>query len=352
MVAARGYAWLVVIAAAIVGGGAFLFVNHRGSDTAIAAPSPVERKEIAGPVGCTGHVEPEGGITVVAAAPALGRTPVVARLMVREGQKVTAGQTIATLESLPELQGAVKQAEARVAVAQSRVAQLQAGARTGDVLALKSEIERLELESKAAHQELERKDALARKDFVPRVQVETARLKSDDLNRQLEGSRHRLESLTDVRGSDLDLARAESAAADADLNRARIQLEAGTVRAPAKGMIIQIRARAGEAVGPEGVVTLADTGRMNVIAEIYETDITRVHAGQRAVITSDLFSEPIHGVVGWISPQIENAALPLEPSAAADRRVYQARIKVDQKLDHPEQLARYINAKVNVRIEP
>lgn len=349
MVAARGYVWPLVFAAALVGGGAFLFFSHRENDTAIAAPSsPARRKEMAGPVGCTGRVEPEGGITVVAAAPALGRLPVVARLMVREGQNVAPGQIIATLESLSELEGAVKQAEARVAVTQSRVAQLQAGARTGDVLALKSEIERLELESKAAHQELQRKDALAQKDFIPRVQVDAARLKSDDLDRQLEAARHRLESLTDVRDSDLNLARAESAAADADLNRTRIQLEAGTVRAPAKGTILRIRARAGEAIGPEGVVTLADTGRMNVMAEIYETDIARVHAGQKAVITSDLFSEPIHGVVGWISRQIETAALPLEPSAAADKRVYQARIKVDR----PERLARYINAKVNVRIEP
>jgi len=325
-----------------------LFVSNRGTDAAIAAPSsPSERKESGG-VGCTGRVEPEGGITVIAAAPALGRTPVVARLMVHEGETVAPQQIIATLESLPELDGAVKQAQAHLAVAQSRVAQLQAGARTGDVLALKSEIGRMELESKAAREELDRKDALARKDFIPRVQVDAARFKSEDTDRQLETARHRMESLTDVRDSDLNLARAETAAADADLNRAVIQLQAGTVRSPVKGTVIQIRARAGEAIGPEGVVTVANTDRMNVIAEIYETDIARVRTGQKAVITADVLPEPINGSVGWISPQIESVTLPLEPSAAADRRVYTARIKIDR----PELLAHYINAKVNVRIGP
>jgi HlyD family secretion protein len=216
------------------------------------------------------------------------------------------------------------------------------------VLALKSEIARFEVEQNAAQQELNREEALARKDFVPRVQVEGARLKAQDTERLLEAAQHHLESLTEVRETDVDLAKAELVAAQADLDRAHIQQNAGTIRSPKKGRVMRIVARAGEAVGPGGIITIADTDRMNVIAEIYETDISRVKLGQKAVVMSDWLSSPVEGVIRWISPEIENRTIPIDPSEAADRRVYQARIRVDR----PELLARRINSKVNVLIEP
>ena len=342
--------WPAILLIVVLAGGAgLLFVSRQGKPSAQpASVNAAGRSGTAVGVGCIGRVEPEDGVIVVAAAPALGRTPVIAKLLVKEGQMVAPGDIVAILESLPDLVAAVKQAEARLAVAQSRLAQLEAGARAGDVLALKSELARLETESKAARQELERKEALARNDFVPRVQVDAARLKSEDTERLLEAARHHLESLTEVRDSDLNLAKAELSVAQTDLDRARIEQNAGTIRSPATARVIQIVARAGEAVGPGGVVTLANTNRMSVIAEVYETEIARVHPGQKVVISSESLSSPIEGVVRSISPQIENRSLPVEPSAAADQRVYQTRISVN----HPELLAHRINSKVNVLIEP
>jgi len=170
----------------------------------------------------------------------------------------------------------------------------------------------------------------------------------EEINQLLEAARHRLESLTAVRESDLGLAKAEVGAAQVDLDRARIQESAGTVRAPEKGRVIRVSARAGEAVGPDGLVALADTDRMDVVAEIYETDIGRVHVGQKAQVTADWLSVPLNGVVRWISPEIASRTLPIERSGAVDDRVYHARIR----MDHPELLAHRINSKVNVRIAP
>ena len=154
--------------------------------------------------------------------------------------------------------------------------------------------------------------------------------------------------LTDVRDSDLNLAKAELASAEADRDRARVEESAGTIRSPVKGRVIQVVARSGEAVGPGGVVVIADTSRMSVIAEIYETDIARVHPGQHAVVTSESFRGSIKGTVGWVSPQITTLNLPVDPSAPPYQRVYQARIDVDR----PEALADRIHSKVTVLIEP
>jgi len=347
---ARRSPWAVVLLIALLAVGVWLFVSRPGKPASAqpASVSAAVSNAVPAGVGCVGHVEPEGGVVAVAAAPTFGRTPVVARLLVKEGQLVALGDTIAILQSLPDLEGAVKQADARVAVAQSRLAQLQAGARSGDVLALQSDLARLEIESNAARQELEREEALARKDFVPRMRVDAARLKAEEAQRLLEAARHRLESLTEVRASDLNLVKAEVAAAEADRDQARIEESAGTIRSPAKGRVIEILAHPGEAIGPAGVVTLADTSRMNVIAEVYETDIARVHPGQKASIRSEALSQPIDGVVGWISPQIETLNLPVDPAAPVGQRVYKARITVSQ----PELLAGRIHSKVNVIIQP
>jgi HlyD family secretion protein len=342
--------WAAIAALAVIAVGGWLLIENRRLEPAtgsVQADGAVRNEKPVG-IGCTGRVEPAGGIIVVAVAPLLGRTAVVARLLVAEGDVVQPGQSIATLDSLPDLEAAVKQAASRVAVAQSRLAQLEAGARPGDVLALQSEIAKLELESSAAQRELERKDALARKDLVPLIQVDAARLKTQETERSLDVARRRLESLTQVRESDLNVAKAEVASSRADLDRARVQAQAGTVRAPASGRVVRVSAHAGEAVGQEGIVTLAGADRMNVIAEIYETDIARVRPGQKAVITSDWLSAPMEGVVEWISPQIEKRVLPSEPAAAADQRVYEARVRMAR----PEFLAQRIHSKVNVRIEP
>jgi HlyD family secretion protein len=330
------------------GGWWFLFIRPGRPAAGSGPPEIGQRSAIPAGVGCTGRIEPEGGIIVVAAPGELGQAPVIAKVFVEEGQQVAPGQAIAVLESLSDLEAAVQQATARLDVARSRLDQVRAGARRGDTLALQSEVARMEAESKAARQELQRKEALLAKDFVPRVEVDAARLKVEETDRSLDALRHRLDGLTEVPETDLHLAQAEVTAAEADLDRARIQQSAGTIRAPQVGRVIRVLARAGEAVGPEGVITLANTKRMNVVAEVYETDVARVHPGQKARITADWLFSPVEGIVRWINPQIESRTLPVEPSAAADQRVYEARIQ----MSHPELFADRINAKVDVLIEP
>jgi HlyD family secretion protein len=56
----------------------------------------------------------------------------------------------------------------------------------------------------------------------------------------------------------------EAAVKEAELDRARAQLATSLVRAPGGGTVLDIVARRGERVGPEGIAILADTARMDV----------------------------------------------------------------------------------------
>ena len=63
--------------------------------------------------------------------------------------------------------------------------------------------------------------------------------------------------------------------------RRHARLAALTVKSRGAGRIIKMHAHAGEQAGPDGILELANTSRMAVVAEVYATDIARVHPGQR-----------------------------------------------------------------------
>jgi HlyD family secretion protein len=68
----------------------------------------------------------------------------VAQILVREGDKVKRGQTIAILDSIDQLKAALEQAKQKVEVAEARLLQVQAGsAKKGEIAAQEAQIENL-----------------------------------------------------------------------------------------------------------------------------------------------------------------------------------------------------------------
>ncbi len=126
----------------------------------------------------------------------------------------------------------------------------------------------------------------------------------------VEAARHRLESMQEVPDTDIRVAEADLAEAEANEQRARRDFEVSTIYAPADGKVLRINAREGEAVGLAGLLDIARTGHMFVIAEVYETDIGRVRVGQHATISGDLLGTTVlTGVVERIAHNVKDAAV-------------------------------------------
>jgi HlyD family secretion protein len=158
----------------------------------------------------------------------------------------------------------------------------------------------------------------------------------------------RLTALTEVRPVDVDVARAEVEAGVREVARARAEYAASLIRAPRDGRVVKIHARAGEEVGPNGVLEFATTDRMYVLAEIAEGDISRVHPGQHATISGHGLPEPLTGTVDTVGLQVtQNSVMKLDPSEFSDARVVEAKIR----LDDGERVAQLIHLRVNVVIE-
>ena len=61
---------------------------------------------------------------------------------------------------------------------------------------------------------------------------------------------------------------------------------------------------------------------MYVIAEVYESDIRRVHAGQAAVITGEMFGGQLTGSVERVGSMIARSQIiPTNPASFSDTRV-------------------------------
>lgn len=299
-------------------------------------------------IGCLGRIEPGDGVIRLAARSLGGQVSIVGKLLVAERDLVEAGQTLAELDSAEQLRATALLAEARVEVARKRLAQVQAGAKPSDIAAQRAEIERLDVELENAHKELGRYQGLRQRNSVSESALDDVRLRGDTLTRVRRQANERLTSLIEVRPVDVDVAQAEVEAAVGEVARARAEHAASLIRAPMAGRVVKIHARAGEEVGPNGVLELATTDQMYVLADIAEGDISRVRPGQRATISGQGLPAPMTGTVETVGLQVtQNSVMKLDPSEFSDARVVEARIR----LDGGERVAQLIHLRVNVVIE-
>jgi HlyD family secretion protein len=147
-----------------------------------------------------------------------------------------------------------------------------------------------------------------------------------EYDRSLQLSRSQVES-----DSRRDEWRTKVSVLEAQLARAEAERRLTQVYAPIDGRVLDVHARAGERVGERGILELGATQSMYAIAEVYETDVPRVAIGQRARITSPVFTTELGGVVERIRPKIEkHDVLDTDPAARKDARVVEVEVRLDE----------------------
>jgi HlyD family secretion protein len=320
-----------------------------GAAAALASDSAGSTHPENGAVACLGHIEPQDGVLQVTAAYLDGRPQRVSELRVKQGDPVRAGELLAVLDGKEQLQTAVRLDNARVDLARARLAQVKAGASASDIAAQKAEVSQAQAALDNARTEYHRYEVLHQNTDVSAADLDARRLVVHTDEQRLEEAEERLKSISAVRPTELDVAESELRVALAETDHARASLKSAMVYAPTAGRVLKIHAYPGEETGPEGLLDLGKTDSMYVEADVYETDISRVHPGQHAAVTSDLFSGKLSGKVETVGTTLSKSEiLPLDPVAFADARVFKVRIR----LDDGTQVAGLIHGKVNVVIQP
>jgi HlyD family secretion protein len=172
------------------------------------------------------------------------------------------------------------------------------------------------------------------------------------LDQQIKEARANLEQIKEVRPVDVQQARAEVESARAAVEQAEADLELAYVKAPVAGRIIKINTRAGETVSDkDGIAELGQTSQMVVIAEVYESDISKVRLGQRVAITSEgqAFEGELRGSVSKVGLKIgKKDILSTDPAAATDARVVEVHIRLNP--EDGKRVATLTYSKVIVKI--
>ncbi|MCM0590229.1 MAG: ABC exporter membrane fusion protein [Gloeotrichia echinulata DVL01] len=92
-----------------------------------------------------GRLEPNGEV-IKLSAPTTGEGNRVEQLLVKEGDRVKVGEVIAIMDSRDRLQASLGEAQEQVQVAKSRLAQVKAGAKQGELGARSATVNRLQAE--------------------------------------------------------------------------------------------------------------------------------------------------------------------------------------------------------------
>ncbi|MBW4700018.1 MAG: HlyD family efflux transporter periplasmic adaptor subunit [Aphanocapsa lilacina HA4352-LM1] len=345
----------VVLALAALGAGSLLLYWWRPPlaapvEPVAAAADAAPVRPAAGAVTALGRVEPEREVIRLFAAPAAGGAR-IERLLVREGERVRRGQAVAILDTHAPRRAALAAAQAQVKTQLARLAQVEAGAKVGDLEAQKATIARLQTEVTIARREYERYAALEREGAISGSELDNKLLRVRTAEEQLNQAHATYTSLAEVRPTDVSTARAEVARAMAAARQAQADLDLSVVRSPVAAQVLKIHTWEGELVSSDGIGEIGQTRQMYVVAQVYESDIARVRPGQTAQIRSDAFAGELRGAVDQMGLLIRKQdVLDTDPAADVDSRIVEVRIRIDPS-DSPK-LAALSNLEVKVALAP
>ncbi|MBE9129597.1 MULTISPECIES: ABC exporter membrane fusion protein [unclassified Coleofasciculus] len=379
--------WLVFAGAAILGlaGVTAWRVWHFQATQMREAKTDVTVAPEIPTVTALGRLEPAGEM-INLTAPTSTQESRIDQLLVKEGDRVEAGQVIAILNNRDRLQASLQKAEQQVRVAQAKLAQVQAGAKAGELQAQRAEIARLqadragnlaaqraatarlEAQVQNARIEYERYESLYQQGAVSTSQRDAKRLTYTTAQQQLQETQAELgriqttsqeqiqqaqatlDQLAEVRSVDVEAAQAEVQSAIASVAEAKANLKQAEVRSPRAGQIIKIHTHAGEKIADHGIVTLGQTQQMIAIAEVYQTDIPQIRVGQLATITSPVIPDSLQGKVERVGLQVEpQQVVDEDPAANIDAKVIEVHIRLDP--NSSQKVAGLTNLQVTVTIQ-
>jgi len=221
--------WLLV--------GAVTAAGFLGWNVLTPKPKPPAQVSVARRVTALGRLTPEGGLVSLSVpAGTSGGNEVVDQWFVGEGESIRKGQLLARLSSFNQLQSALAQAEASLTASRSLLPFLKI--------------------SESKSQELIEEGAISEEELGKA----TAAL----LSRQ-----------ADIQGG------------QAAVTRAKQQLEAAEIRSPIDGTLIQILSWPGMKETTDGLATIGRTDRMEVWAQVFQSDVGRLQIGQKASIKAE-----------------------------------------------------------------
>lgn len=261
------------------------------------------------------------------------------RLLVEEGDKVKAGQLIASLEK-GYLEDALAGDRARAASQRAALAKLEKGNRAQEIAKARADVDAARAGLLNADRDYRRQTLLAGRNIASQARLDQAKAAFDQATAQMKSARQALSLMeAGFRSEDINQGRAQLAAAEALVASDERRLQDADILAPVAGTILTRVREAGSIVAAgQPVYDMAVSEPVVVRAYVGETDVGRIVPGMIADITADsLPGKTYQGQVGFISPIAEFTPKSVETPELRTSLVYRLRIVVARPDDNLRQ---------------
>lgn len=278
-------------------------------------------------VSALGRLQPKNGILTIGvpSTPEALLGSVLKEVLVHEGDYIEAGQLLVVTGSDTLLKAKLKQANAQLELAKQHAKVIQSQAEEVCVIA------------EVSAKEAQRRQQLLAQKLASQEETESAQGKAEATAASCKTSQ--VSSL--VAEADIEVAKSHVEVAEAELGRA-------TIKSPFNGLVLEVLAQPGEFVGIEGLIKLGRVDQMYAIAEVYESDISRVKIGQTATIRSTALPSDLTGKVELIRHMVHKQDVTgTDPAADRDARI----IEVEILLDDSAPAASLSNLQVEIIID-
>jgi len=307
----------------------------------------------------------------------------VAEVLVREGDRVQAGQPLVRFESadldarLADARGTearasatlekavngsrpeeIAEARASVEAARARLDQARNGPRRDEIEAAQAQLDSAEADYKLARANFDRVKPLVEEGIVPRQELDAVRAALDRSRGARDAARDRLQLLqSGTRSEEVSQVRAEYerllarqrlvergsrteeiAEARAELVRARAAIDRVetdraelVVAAPADAFVEVLQVRPGDLLTPSAAVaTLVEVDRLWVRVYVPETELGRVSLGDVVKVRVDTFpNEDFPGRIEFIASRGEFTPRNVQTRDERDHQVFAVRVRME-----------------------
>jgi HlyD family secretion protein len=265
---------------------------------------------------------------------------------VEEGDRVRKGQALAVLENA-DYSAEVLSARADVVAKEATLRKVVNGARSQERSEALASVRAAQAVMENARAEMERREKLfAQAGVISQEELDRYTRAYNVAREQYQETLQRHSLIDDhAREEDVALAQADLQLAKARLADAQAKYDKTLIKAPIDGLVLRKHHRAGESVSnsstvPDPILTVGDTNILRVRVDVDETDVNRVHVGQKAYVTADAYGEQkFWGHVVRVGEQLgpKNVRTD-EPREKVDKKILETLIELDRGAQLPDGL--------------